>query len=93
MTEKLLTPRKGTFIAWSEGLQNCPGKKFAQVEFVATMARLFKDHRAEAVPDEGVVESAAEARERVMRVVRDSDVELLLKMRDTRGVRVRWVKR
>ncbi|KAL8843793.1 MAG: hypothetical protein Q9176_001755 [Flavoplaca citrina] len=93
LTEKLLTPQKGTFIAWSEGLQNCPGKKFAQVEFVATMARLFRDHRAEAVPDSGLGESLEEARERVMGVVRDSDVELLLKMRETGGVRIRWVER
>ncbi|KAL8858263.1 MAG: hypothetical protein Q9178_005126, partial [Gyalolechia marmorata] len=80
-TEKLLTPKKGTFIAWSEGLQNCPGKKFAQVEFVATMARLFKGHRAEAVPRfEG--ESLHDARARVLDVVRDSNVELLLGMRE-----------
>ncbi|KAL8649722.1 MAG: hypothetical protein Q9226_005458 [Calogaya cf. arnoldii] len=92
-TEKLLHPQKGTFIAWSEGLQNCPGRKFAQVEFVATMARLFKSHRAEAVPDAEIGESMEEARERVISVVRDSSVELLLKMREPESVRVRWVER
>ncbi|KAL8768824.1 MAG: hypothetical protein Q9194_005609, partial [Teloschistes cf. exilis] len=30
-TERLLAPRKGTYIPWSDGVQNCPGKKFAQV--------------------------------------------------------------
>ena len=57
------------------------------------MARLFRDHRTEAVPDGGLGESLEEARERVMGVVRDSDVELLLKMRETAGVRIRWVGR
>ncbi|KAI4249401.1 MAG: hypothetical protein L6R42_009010, partial [Xanthoria sp. 1 TBL-2021] len=92
-TEKLLTPQKGTFIAWSEGLQNCPEKKFAQVEFVATMARLFKGHRAEAVPGYDGGESMEEARARVMRVVGDSSVELLLRMREPGSVSVRWVER
>ncbi|KAL8673580.1 MAG: hypothetical protein Q9168_002012 [Polycauliona sp. 1 TL-2023] len=89
--EKLFTPQKGTFIAWSEGLQNCPGKKFAQVEFVATMARLFRGHKAEAVPEVEMGESLEGARERVKGMVRDSDVELLLRMRETGGVRVRWI--
>ncbi|KAK8139321.1 hypothetical protein PG984_002701 [Apiospora sp. TS-2023a] len=41
--EELITPRRGTFIGWSEGERSCPGKKFSQVEFVATIARLFRD--------------------------------------------------
>ncbi|KAL8755095.1 MAG: hypothetical protein Q9199_003884 [Rusavskia elegans] len=91
--ERLFNPQKGTFIAWSEGLRNCPGKKFAQVEFVATMARLFKGHRAEAVPGYDGGESMEEARARVMRVVGDSSVELLLRMREPGSVSVRWVER
>ena len=57
------------------------------------MARLFRDHRAEVVPDGSLRESLEEARERVLGVVRDSDVQLLLKMRETGGVRIRWVER
>ena len=89
--ESLLTPDKGTFIAWSEGARNCPGRKFAQVEFVATMAALFRDYRAEPVALEG--ESSDAARERMLDVVKDSNVELLLQMRNPDSVSVKWSRR
>ena len=89
--ESLLSPGKGTFIAWSEGARSCPGKKFAQVEFVATMAALFRRFRAEPVPKAG--ESPAAARKRVLEVVKNSNVELLLQMRDPDSIAVRWMAR
>lgn len=89
--EQLLVPEKGTFIAWSEGARNCPGKKFAQVEFVATMAALFRNHRVQPVPMMG--ETLDEARNRVLDVVKDSSVELLLQMRDPNSVAVTWSRR
>lgn len=89
--ESLLTPQKGTFIAWSDGARSCPGKKFAQVEFVATMAALFRNYRAEPVPRIG--ETPAAARQRVLDVVKDSNVELLLQMRNPDSVSVRWSRR
>ncbi|KAL8932284.1 MAG: hypothetical protein Q9211_006405 [Gyalolechia sp. 1 TL-2023] len=89
--ERLLVPKKGSFIAWSEGARNCPGKKFAQVEFVATMAALFRDFYAEPVPKPG--ESLSAARDRALNVVKDSNVELLLQMRNPEDVSVRWFRR
>lgn len=79
-SEDLFEPPKGTFFAWSEGLRSCPGKKFAQVEFVAVMVGLFGNNVVEPIPNPD--ESVASARERVLRVVKDSNVELLLQMRD-----------
>lgn len=89
--ETLLTPDKGTFIAWSEGVRNCPGKKFAQVEFVATMAALFRNHRADPIAQGGEMPDAA--RKRVLEVVKDSNVELLLQMRNPDSVSVKWSRR
>ena len=91
LREKLLEPQKGTFIAWSEGIRNCPGKKFSQVEFAATMAALFRNYYSEpaAVGDE----SLDQARHRVLRVVEDSKVVLLLQMRDAQCVALRWRSR
>lgn len=89
--ETLLVPEKGTFIAWSEGARSCPGKKFAQVEFVATMAAVFRRFRAEPVPKAG--ETLAAAKERVLGVVNNSNVELLLQMRDPDSVSVKWSAR
>lgn len=90
--EQLLTPEKGTFIAWSEGARNCPGKKFAQVEFVATVATLFRQHRVQPVVKAGG-ETLDQAREKVLNVVKDSNVELLLQMRDPHSVAVSWIRR
>jgi len=89
--EKLLVPEKGTFIAWSEGARNCPGKKFVQVEFVATMATLFRNYRVQPIAKQG--ETLDVARKRVLEVVKDSSVQLLLQMRDPESVAVTWSRR
>ena len=72
-------------------MRNCPGKKFAQVEFVAVMARLFRDHKVE--PVRKGRESEGEALNRVKDVVGDSWVGLLLEMPRIKEVAVRWQKR
>jgi cytochrome P450 len=90
-SEELLKPLKGTYFPWSEGIRNCPGKKFAQVEFVATLATLLKNHVAEPVAKRG--ESLNDARRRTMAVVEDSGLQLLLQMRDPRSVAVSWKER
>lgn len=56
------------------------------------MAALFGRHRAEVVPAY-LGESAEEARKRVRAVVADSELRLLLGMKDPAAVRVRWVER
>lgn len=89
--ETLVVPLRGTYFPWSEGVRNCPGKRFAQVEFVAVMAALFRDHVAEPVPRPG--ESDQAARQRTLRVVEDSNVTLLLQIRDPESVVVRWRER
>ena len=89
--ETILVPEKGTFIAWSEGARSCPGKRFAQVEFVAVMAALFRNFRAAPVPKAG--ESSAAARKRVLDVVKDSNVELLLQMPDPDSISMKWTSR
>lgn len=89
--EALIDPPKGTYFPWSEGIRNCPGKKFAQVEFVATLTALLNNHVAEPVPNRN--ESIDAARKRTLDVVKDSNVELLLQMANPRTVAVRWIQR
>lgn len=89
--ETLFVPDNGMYFPWSEGMRSCPGKKFAQVEFVATLATLFAKHVVEPVPFQG--ESLEGARERVMEVVKDSNVELLLQTSRPKTAFVRWRKR
>ena len=89
--EELLVPIRGSYIPWSEGVANCPGKKFAQVEFVAAMASLFKDHRVQ--PLAKPQETLEEARLRVLDVVADSSVNLLLEMEKPGSVSLQWTRR
>ena len=89
--ESLFTPPKGAYLPWSDGARGCPGKKFAQVEFVAAMAALFRDYKVEPVPERG--ESMEMARKRVNDVVNDSGMVLLLQILHPEKAGVRWVKR
>lgn len=89
--ESLLVPLKGTYFPWSEGQRNCPGKKFAQVEFVAVMANLFRDHCAQPVPLPR--ETQDRARQRLFDVVNDSELRLLLQVPDPSRVSICWDRR
>jgi len=86
--EVVVTPAQSTFFPCSDGPQNCPGAKFAQVEFVAVLACLFRDHRVGIVPAPN--ESFANARKRVLAMTEDCDLELLLRMRNADKVRLAW---
>lgn len=87
--ETLFIPRQSTFFPWSDGPQNCPGIKFAQVEFVAVLACLLRDHRVSILRD-SAGESFEGARVRALAAVEDCDLELLLRMRDADQVRLVW---
>ncbi|KAI9789936.1 MAG: hypothetical protein M1816_005705 [Peltula sp. TS41687] len=86
--ETLFTPARCTYFPWSDGPQNCPGAKFAQVEFVAVLACLLRNHRVEVVqePDE----TLEQARYRAWATTQDCDLELLLRMRNADRVRLAW---
>ena len=86
--ETLFTPVQSTYFPWSDGPQNCPGAKFAQVEFVAVLACLLQDHRVGVIqkPDE----SFKEARKRALATTEDCDMELLLRMRNADNIQLAW---
>lgn len=84
--EELVTPTQSTFFPWSDGPQNCPGAKFAQVEFVAVLACLLRDHRVGIVHNPN--ESFEKAKQRVLASTEDCDQELLLRMRNADQVRL-----
>ena len=89
--ESLFSPVKGTYFPWSDGQRNCPGKKFAQVEFVAVIANLFRGHRV--LPEQTAGKSEKQARQSVLETVADSAVKMLLQMKDPARVGVRWISR
>lgn len=85
-------PQRGTFVGWSEGARDCPGRKFSQVEFVATIASLFRDSRVDPVCFDG--ETIADARNRVLHLIKtDSAMVLLLQMLHPERAPLRWSKR
>lgn len=85
-------PVRGAFFGWSEGARDCPGKKFSQVEFVATIATLFRDWRVEPATEEG--ETLGSARERVKNLIKtDSAFVLLLQMLHPERAPLVWKKR
>jgi hypothetical protein len=76
--EQLFVPRKGTFFPWSEGPQNCVGKRFSQVEVVAFLACLLKENYVR--PKLKAGETEVDARKRAQDCANDVNYNFLLKM-------------
>lgn len=87
--ELLRVPMQGTFVPWSEGARVCPGKKFAQVEFVAVIAGLFRTHHVNPIVHIG--ESTHHARQRIFDMVNDSNMGFLLQIRNPTSASVEWI--
>jgi cytochrome P450 len=76
------------FFPWASGKNVCPGKRFSQVELVAALAAMFRDHRIDPVPEAG--ESMDEARTRVGVLSEDIEMRLLNEMREPEKLGLRW---
>ncbi|OJK03599.1 hypothetical protein ASPACDRAFT_49716 [Aspergillus aculeatus ATCC 16872] len=86
--EKIIKPRAGTYIPWSAGVQVCAGQKFAQVETVAVLASLFREHRLRVVLQEG--EDFTAAQKRLVTKTLDTHQLLVIQMRDPDSVKFIW---
>ncbi|KXX78218.1 Cytochrome P450 3A13 [Madurella mycetomatis] len=84
--EELYVPDRNTFLAWSEGPQSCPGRKFSEVEATVVMACLFKSHRLAVKKEDGESEEAA--RKRALDCVNHVNMEMLLRMVDADRVKL-----
>ena len=90
-TREFIEPTKGTFIPWADGPRVCPGRKLAQVEFVAVMVALFRKHRVQPVLMEG--ESTEAGKERLRDMVNDSGISAItMQMRRPRAAALMWRK-
>ncbi|KAK3986032.1 putative cytochrome P450 [Cladorrhinum sp. PSN332] len=83
--------KKGTYIGWSEGPRDCAGRKFSQVEIVATLAVLLRDWTVE--PVLAGKETPAEARQRVLNVIEESTPVVLLQMNHPERTPLVWKRR
>ncbi|TRX95301.1 hypothetical protein FHL15_003993 [Xylaria flabelliformis] len=83
---------RGSFIGWSEGIRDCPGRKFSQVEFSAAIAVLFRGAYVDPVARDGETMDAARAR--VLDLIKnDSGTVLLLQMLHPERAPLRWSRR
>lgn len=93
-SEELISPTRGTFLGWSEGARDCPGRKFSQVEFVATMATLFKDARLDPVLRREDGETLEAARKRVLNYIEtDTGYVLLIQLLHPERCPLVWTQR
>lgn len=81
---------RGAFIPWGDHGRVCPGKKFAQVEFVAVLTTLLWGWKIEVIMEEG--EGEREAKERVEKVMLDTVLDVTLWMNRPETVKLRRVK-
>jgi len=80
--EELIEPARGTFMPWAVGPRQCPGKKFAQVEFVAVIARLMKSNRVKCAVPGGEQE--------LVKIIGDSEIGVTLKLKHPEKVKLLW---
>ena len=90
-SEQLRHFPEGHYMPWSTGERVCPGKRFSQVELVATLAVLFRSHRVDPIPEGS--ESLQQARRRAQDVSLDIQMTLLNEMYRPERVGLSWTKR
>lgn len=86
--ETILEPTKGSYLPWSEGARICPGRKFAQVEFVAAMAVLLRGQRVRIVPRDG--ENLEEVKRRALRLMEKRLLDAVVRGKKMESVEVAW---
>lgn len=82
---------KESFFPWSLGARNCPGKKFAQVEFVAVMSYVLLLYRVEAIPLKG--ETPEDTRRRIWDWTQESKAEVTINFKEPEKYALRLVRR
>ena len=84
--------RNSPFVGWSGGARSCPGRKFAQIEFVGVLVGLFRDFKVKPVPMRG--EDDEMARARLLNQIRmDTGMRLLLQMLHPERAVLEWTGR
>lgn len=89
-SKAFVDPIEGSYVPWAYGPRICPGKKFSQVEFVATISYLLKDHRVRPMLVSG--ESESEALERMLGIIQDSEMEMAMAIKMTHPEKLRSEK-
>ncbi|KAJ5575016.1 cytochrome P450 [Penicillium hetheringtonii] len=86
----LITMAKGHFLPWSGGPRVCPGVRFSQVEFVATILTLFRSSRC--VPLALPGDSSSDPFLKLQSIVRDPVTKLTLQVKNPKEVYLKWTR-
>lgn len=84
--------RNSPFVGWSGGARSCPGRKFAQVEFVGVLVGLFREYKVAPVPLNGEDDEGARAR-LLEQIEKDTGMRLLLQMFHPEKAVLAWKRR
>ncbi|KAK0389676.1 hypothetical protein NLU13_3250 [Sarocladium strictum] len=94
---QLFRPERGAYVPFSDGPRSCLGRRIAQVEILAALAVLFRDHSVELVVDEADGEDDESryraAQERSRQTVEAATSVITLKLHGNLKVPIRLVKR
>ena len=84
--------RNSPFVGFSGGARSCPGRKFAQVEFVGVLVGLFRDFKVKPARLDG--EDEGMGRARLLEQIRtDTGMRLLLQMLHPEKAVLEWSRR
>jgi cytochrome P450 len=86
LEHEVMKPMPVGYLPWSIGPRSCPGKKFAEVEFVAVIAHLFRRHRVKAAVEPG--EKKEMVKKRIFEVFEASSLEVTIKMNHPEKVKL-----
>jgi cytochrome P450 len=102
----MFRPPKGAYIPFSEGFRACLGRRFAQVEILATLAVIYQSHSVELCVDEFASEAEVEsmsvderkatwrkAKVEAERKIREEMGTIITLQMRGKGVKVRFCKR
>ena len=89
--EQLVVPQGVGYIPWTAGPRICPGKKFSEVEFVATVAEILSNFRIEVIRREG--DDAATATVRLLGVLDERFFNISAHLKRPEDAGIRFVKR
>lgn len=91
--ETLANDTQEHFLPWGAGQRVCPGKKFSQVELVATLAYIFRGYTVHPQPDKG--ERVEEARKRIFQtgMVIEHEGTILHEIRHPKSIALNWSQR
>ncbi|KAL2819073.1 cytochrome P450 monooxygenase [Aspergillus cavernicola] len=74
------------FFGWGSGPRICPGQRFSQIEVLAVLVCLLRNHYVTIVPEDG--QSFKEAQLHTLRMIENSSMLLTLQMSHVQGMRL-----